>query len=213
MEGPLFSLTRFAALGVLLPLLSGCAGSLLGPTYTPGLVNHWASRSAPVLTAVPPAIGLETHISVMTNGKPTSRLSSVNDRLFYRRYFERQIKYFPILSRARYDLPNTPYRLHIEGVWNFGSLGEHERFLELHGVLYRGDTELRRYDARGSYKVELHLIGMPDRYPIHLGAIGQRLPPIWDDSVRDLLLQVERDANELFQEEWQTVPSTKGTGN
>lgn len=187
---------KVLAIAILSLQTIGCATSILGPTHSPGLVDNWSQRSEPVLTMEAPPIDLGVQVDTTFKGRPVPGWSNAMSQKNYREWFRNQLKYFPILSGADYDLPNAPYRLEVTGMWSLLTSGQ-ETSLELQGVLYRNGTPVRTYKAKGSHRVDMRLIGMPRKYPNRLGLFKR--VPTYDGTIRDLLLQIERDASELFQ--------------
>jgi hypothetical protein len=200
-----FVVTRGVQLAVCCVLVSGCARARL--SQEPGLLTQprQAAARGPV-----PRLSLTVHPRHLEFDSPAGAG-------FIKPWYKSKLRAeldavlgeFPVLANASWDAPDAPYRLVIEATHAVRGSGMRNKIastvhflipssdtghVELEADLFRGAQRLKSYEASGSYKSTRHLLFLLTPWLWRTG-----LPAaVMRDTFRDLLLQLERDAGQLF---------------
>jgi len=117
---------------------------------------------------------------------------------------------FPFMASVKLETSDAPYRLEIDAthairsnpwmtilsVWSLFLIPSRtEASLELAARLYHSSRLLKTYQAMGSYQSTAHLVFLPVSFRRQSIALRSK-----EDTFRDLFLQIQRDAEQLFLE-------------
>ncbi len=187
---------------------AGCA--IVNVTNEPGLAGA-QTRSLPSLVSHEPvSVDLALHTRYLVNGQ-LAKFKSFLLRKGLQLSLETEVRRFPSLREARFEVGDAEYQIRIEAVRSV----HYDRFrsvlallsfdliptqmniaFQLKAAVYRGERLLKSYEAKEMAEAHFHLfhVFLPKGWR-SLAAMG------YTRTVDDLLFQIERDADELFKKE------------